>query len=212
MSEIDEDLIIVGFGGNSYEIYERILQISPDRKVFFLDDSWTHPLVAGKLTEISKFESHKKIFMIGSPSSFHSRKKIFRELEIPLQQLESFRDPKSWISESAIIGAGSVVMWNSYVGSHSNLGTNTIVMPGVFVGHDSVLGDFSVVAANVSIASGVTIGQQSYLGTNCTIREGLSIGENSFIGAGAVVITNVPSNSIFVGNPAKELPPKGLVE
>jgi len=210
MSETNEDLIILGFGGNSYEIFERISQISPNRKIFFLDDRAAHSLVVGKLTEISKFESHKKIFMIGSPSSIRLRKDIFNQLGIPLEQLESFRDPNSWISESASIGIGSVIMWNSYIGSNSNLGENTIVMPGVFVGHDAKLGDFSVVAANVSIASGVTIGPQSYLGANCTIREGLSIGEKSFIGAGAVVVKDVPPNSTFVGNPAQALTTKKL--
>jgi sugar O-acyltransferase (sialic acid O-acetyltransferase NeuD family) len=208
MTETNEDLIILGFGGNSYEIYERIFQISPNRKIFFLDDHADHSLVVGKLTEISKFKSHKKIFMIGSPASIRLRKDIFNQLDIPSEQLECFEDPNSWISESANIGVGSVIMWNSYIGSNSNIGENTIVMPGVFVGHDAKLGDFSVVAANVSIASGVTIGPQSYLGANCTIREGLSIGENSFIGAGAVVVKDVPPNSTFVGNPAKMLTTK----
>ena len=211
MSELSENLIILGFGGNSYEIFERITQISPNRNIYFLDDRVTHSLVVGTLNDISKFESYKKVFMIGSPTSISSRKEIFNQLKIPLEQLESFRDPSSWISESARIGIGSVVMWKSYIGSNSDLGNNTIIMPGVFVGHDTVLGEFSVVAANASIASGVTIGPQSYLGANCTIREGISIGEESFIGAGAVVVKDVPPKSTFVGNPAKALINKKLM-
>jgi acetyltransferase EpsM len=211
MSEVNENLIILGFGGNSYEIFERITQISPNRKILFLDDRVVHPLVVGTLNDVSKFESYKKLFMIGSPTSIGSRKEIFNQLQITVDKIEGFRDPSSWISDSARIGIGSVVMWNSYIGSNSGLGDNTVIMPGVFVGHDTALGDFSVVAANASIAGGVTIGPQSYLGANCTIREGISIGENSFIGAGAVVVKDVPPKSIFVGNPARALINKKLL-
>jgi carbonic anhydrase/acetyltransferase-like protein (isoleucine patch superfamily) len=35
------------------------------------------------------------------------------------------------------------------------------------------------------------------------ICKGVTIGDNSIIGAGAVVTKDVPSNSVFAGNPAK---------
>ena len=43
------------------------------------------------------------------------------------------------------------------------------------------------------------------IGANGTILPGISIGKNSIIGAGSVVTSDVPANSIYVGNPAKFL-------
>jgi UDP-2-acetamido-3-amino-2,3-dideoxy-glucuronate N-acetyltransferase len=41
------------------------------------------------------------------------------------------------------------------------------------------------------------------IGSNATILCGVTIGENALVGAGAVVIKDVPANSVVVGNPAK---------
>ena len=43
------------------------------------------------------------------------------------------------------------------------------------------------------------------IGANATIVCGHNIGEYAFIGAGAVITRNVPSYSLWVGNPAKQL-------
>lgn len=51
-------------------------------------------------------------------------------------------------------------------------------------------------------AKPVTIGNNCWLGGNVTILPGVSIGDNVTIGAGSVVVSDIPSNSIAVGNPA----------
>lgn len=48
-----------------------------------------------------------------------------------------------------------------------------------------------------------TIGDNVSLGANVSIIGGITIGDNVIIGAGSVVVKDVPSNSIAVGNPAR---------
>ncbi len=48
-----------------------------------------------------------------------------------------------------------------------------------------------------------TIGNNVELHANCTIIGGVNIGDNVIIGAGAVVVKDVPENTIAVGNPAQ---------
>ena len=85
---------------------------------------------------------------------------------------------------------------------------------GVFIENDVFIGP-SVVFTNVKypksnkpvnknytktiIRSGVT------LGANSTIICGVEIGENAFIGAGSVVTKDIPPNTLWYGNPAKEI-------
>lgn len=49
----------------------------------------------------------------------------------------------------------------------------------------------------------VTIGDNVWLGDGAFVGKGVTIGNNSVIGARAVVATDIPANSIAVGNPAK---------
>ena len=52
-------------------------------------------------------------------------------------------------------------------------------------------------------AKPVTIGNNVWIGGSVTILPGVSIGDNVSIGAGSVVVNNIPSNTIAVGNPCK---------
>lgn len=50
--------------------------------------------------------------------------------------------------------------------------------------------------------SPVVIGNHVWIGANVTILKGVNIGNNVVVGAGSVVRSNIPDNSLAVGNPA----------
>lgn len=93
-------------------------------------------------------------------------------------------------------------------------------------GKNIVIGGNSVIGNNVTIYNGVTLGISGKLYNhksgkimqtndyptvedNCIIYAGakvlgnITIGHNSIVGANAVVLTNIPANSIVTGIPAK---------
>lgn len=49
----------------------------------------------------------------------------------------------------------------------------------------------------------VIIGNRVYIGTGAYIMPGVTIGDNVVIGAGAIVVRDIPDNSVAVGVPAK---------
>ena len=49
----------------------------------------------------------------------------------------------------------------------------------------------------------VTIGHNVWIGGSVTILPGVTIGDNVTIGAGSVVVSDIPSNSVAVGNPCR---------
>ena len=52
-------------------------------------------------------------------------------------------------------------------------------------------------------AKPVTIGNNVWIGGSVTILPGVTIGDNVSIGAGSVVVKDIPSNTVAVGNPCK---------
>lgn len=49
----------------------------------------------------------------------------------------------------------------------------------------------------------ITIGEDCWLGGGVTVCPGVTIGDRCIIGAGSVVVKDIPSDSIAVGNPCK---------
>ncbi len=84
---------------------------------------------------------------------------------------------------------------------------------GIIISGDVVMGDDCIVRNGVTIGLGHTgqrgapiIGNRVDIGAGAKILGSIRIGDDVAIGANAVVITDVPSNSIAVGVPAKVRP------
>ena len=100
------------------------------------------------------------------------------------------------------------------IGRPSQIGLFSVIDYGgnVTIGKNVKIG-FGVVILSVSSITGskkteyirkpILFGNNVEIGSNSCILPGVTIGDNSTVGAGAVVIENVPSNSVVVGIPAK---------
>jgi serine O-acetyltransferase len=106
----------------------------------------------------------------------------------------------------------SQVFFGIYIGSHAQIGRRlTIEHFGCIVIHDNaVIGDDVIIRQGVTIGNksidapldAPTIGNRVSIGAGAKILGAVHIGDDVQIGANAVVITDVPKNSIAVGVPA----------
>ena len=62
-----------------------------------------------------------------------------------------------------------------------------------------------MVVAQSMVAGSVKIGKNCWISPSSCIKNKIIIGDNVLIGMGAVVIRDVESNSVMIGNPAKLL-------
>jgi acetyltransferase-like isoleucine patch superfamily enzyme len=107
-------------------------------------------------------------------------------------RLEEF----SGISGSAIVAKKGIL-----IKSKSGLGANASV-------YDT---DFHVIDPKERLISPnenakskeVIIGRNVWIGANSTILKGVVIGDDSVVGACSLVISDIPSSSLFAGNPAR---------
>jgi sugar O-acyltransferase (sialic acid O-acetyltransferase NeuD family) len=128
-----------------------------------------------------------------------------RSLRIPRERLISLIAPDAFISRTATIGRGCVIYPHCFVGLNARLGDAIFCLSGSILNHDVVIEERVVIASGVRLAGSVHVEPDCYLGQACTVRQLLRIGRGSLIGMGAVVVKDVPPNSVIVGNPGRRL-------
>lgn len=91
--------------------------------------------------------------------------------------------------------------------------------PGLYLGHRGtvIVNRYAILGSNINIQAGVTIGQENrgarkgapvigdnvWIGANAVIVGKIKIGNNVLIAPNAYINSDVPDDSIVIGNPAK---------
>lgn len=80
------------------------------------------------------------------------------------------------------------------------IGDNTIFAPGVkIISANHTKGDL----LKWDKCCPIEIGKNVWLGANVVVLPGVHIGDNVVVGAGAVIVCDIPANSVAVGVPAR---------
>jgi sugar O-acyltransferase (sialic acid O-acetyltransferase NeuD family) len=113
--------------------------------------------------------------------------------------------PTAWISPSASIGAGTIVMARAVVQANARIGKNCIINTAAIIEHDCVIGDHTHLSPSVTLGGTVSVGEYVHMGIGAIAIPGSRIGDRSVIGAGAVVLREIPADVTAVGVPARIL-------
>ncbi|WP_129793654.1 acetyltransferase [Sphingosinicella sp. CPCC 101087] len=109
------------------------------------------------------------------------------------------------VSPSATCGRGTLVCAGAVVQAEATLGRHVIVNSLALVEHDVLLDDFVHLAPGSRLGGRVRVCTGAMIGLGAIVLPGLTIGSWAMIGAGAVVISDVPSHAVLVGNPARAI-------
>lgn len=202
-------LAILGASGHGKVVADTALQTGWAQVVFF-DDAW--PGVAengswrvvgdsGSLLErLSEFDG----IVVGIGNN-RIRLDKTHELQAKGANLVSVIHPRAIVSDSVILGAGSVVFAGSVIQIDSQLGDACIVNTNASIDHDCWLGDGVHICPGANIAGLVSIGEASWIGIGASVKQLTTIGSAVTVGAGGAVVNDIENEQVVVGVPARPI-------
>ncbi|HRU04185.1 MAG TPA: hypothetical protein P5137_00250 [Candidatus Brocadiia bacterium] len=202
------DLVILGVGVHAAEmaeLVERINRVSPAYRLLgFLADEPRRHMVGRDLN------GYPVLGLSDQTSAYPGAAFAFSQefqdpVELESEQWASLVDPSAVVSRAAKVGRGCILFAHVWVGLNARLGERVFVLPGCVISHDANVEDEVAMASGVTLAGGVRVGPGCFLGQSCTVRQNINVGKGSLIGMGAVVVDDVPPNSVMAGNPARRM-------
>lgn len=108
-----------------------------------------------------------------------------------------------YVDSSCKIGEGVCLLPGSVLGSNVNIHHNVLINIGCTIAHDSVVQSHSFISPRVAIAGFVEVGEKCNIGINATLIDNIKISNNVQIGGGGVVISDINTKGLYVGNPVR---------
>lgn len=142
-----------------------------------------------------------------------------RNSALPLLDIKSIPariEPGAIIREKVDIGEGAIIMMGAILNIGAVVGKGSMIDMGAIlggratVGKNCHIGAGAVLAGVIEPASAtpVVVEDHVMIGANAVVLEGVRIGENAVVAAGAVVISDVPPNTVVAGMPARVIKQK----
>ena len=119
--------------------------------------------------------------------------------------------PTAKLGMHVSIGAFSEIGHEVIIDEGTRVGAMCFIPEGVIIGRDCFIGPRVTFTNDKYPPAGkenwaiTVVKNKAAIGAGCTILPGLFIGENSLVGAGSVVTRSIPSNEVWVGNPARKI-------
>ncbi len=130
-------------------------------------------------------------------------------------QVKFWKPELSNISEKAIIGDDTIVHSQVWIGDGVKIGERCKIQAFVFIPTGVEIGDDVFIGPGVKFSNDVIppscgkywkkilVKEGAVIGMNSSILAGITIGKNAFIGQHSNIITDIPDNEVWFGNPAK---------
>lgn len=142
---------------------------------------------------------------IGQVDTGCNRWKIFNKIKQARKLIPAIVSPKAYVSKSARIGSGTVVMHNAIINASAIVQDNCIINTSAIVEHDSVVHSNSHISTGAIINGNVNVGNNCMIGSGATILQNVKIDNDIVVGAKALVNRPLTQEGTYVGIPAQRI-------
>ena len=143
------------------------------------------------------------LIALGQISSPDARIKLCERALKAGFELARVVSPSAYVSPSAQIGKGTIVMHGAIINAGVKVGSNCIINSRALLEHDTQVSDNCHISTGAILNGGVIVEEGCFIGSGTIVKEGVSIGVRSIVGMGSLLRANLNANSRFLGMPLK---------
>jgi acetyltransferase EpsM len=204
-------VVLIG-GGEHGRVVAEAARTQPDvlDLVGFVDPMPCEPMISRcgvpRLGADEALLDHPALFGvlgIGAVGVSKVRATVVERLAPDLSGWATVVHDRAWVSPTAELGEGTVVLAGAIVNSGARIGRHVIVNTGAIVEHDVVLGDFAQVSPGAVVGGGARVGSGTYIGLGASVRDHVNLGADVLVAMGAVVVSSVADGGAVRGVPAR---------
>jgi len=189
-----KEIILIGGGGHCRSVID-VIELEGKFKVFGVIDK--AELFGEKVSGYEIIGSDKDLYdirqkidyafiSIGQIRTSTPRRNMFEVLKKLDFKIPKIVSPRSYISKSAQVSEGTIIMHDCLVNANAKVGKNCIVNTKALIEHDSSIGENTHLSTCSVINGNTIIGKNCFIGSNSVVKESSNIPNNSFIKAGSL--------------------------
>lgn len=199
----DRSLVIIGNGGHASSVADAAesagFAIRTLWPILRRDDSF-----ADLISRTASLDLEKTALALGVGTNF-AREAVHASISkaFPSARFPSIVHKTAWLSPSASIESGAVMLAHASAGADARLSAGSLLNTGASLDHGSTLGEFASLGPGARTGGNVTIGPRTMIGLQAGILQGRTVSEDSVIGAQSLVLEDIPSLSVAIGSPCR---------
>ncbi len=181
------NVVLVGAGGHAKALVEAVMA-QGGRIVLYIDRSAAEWLDAPRETSDEAASPADGNLLLGlggtDPKGLEQRLALLDRYLTRGFQADPLVHPAAWVSSSARLESGAVVLAGAVVQPNVRIGRGSIVNSGAIVEHDSTVGDGSHIAPGAIVLGGCDVGRCCMIGAGAVILPNAQVSDRSLVAAG----------------------------
>ncbi|MCS6895340.1 MAG: hypothetical protein NZZ60_04230 [Bacteroidia bacterium] len=194
-------MILYGGGDHALGLWEAIQQLGLPFHGFF--DDGEGPFVLPEEFHLGPYDSgvYASVPIIIAITDNVIRRNLSLRVKHPIAP--PLIHPKAYVSPSASLSSGVVVLPGAVIHSRAEIGPHVIINSGAVVEHFVRIGAFAHLSSRSVAGCRSEIGESCFIATGAIIAPNARVGEGCIVGAGSLVLRELAPFTKAWGVPAK---------